>query len=164
MSFTAWVEDLFGEEWQRIRRAYLSVQALKDVPLEKLKDISEGNAYQISRLAEHGIEPKTWLKKAIKLKNEEFRQQTEKLIRKKIGINDPMVKLSEAFGVEMVPESLCEKIHQVMELAARIEEADLKTTAGKLTALEAIVSEYETTTALENEFRAVGLLKQRAEA
>ena len=145
MAFSAWAQDIFGDGWQRIRRAFLAVRAMKNVSPEKRVQVSEGNAFNFRRLPEKERGSAEWLKKAIEMDNEAFKSATDKFIEKKTGIKDPMVKIVEVFGFVTIPASLSGIFKEALVLAGRLNDFDLETKAGRISAAEAMVSDYVTT-------------------
>jgi hypothetical protein len=143
-SFSLWAEEIFGEGWLRIRRAFLAVKATKAIPHEKRVQISEGNAYHFTHLPEKERKSPEWLKKAIDMDNEAFKAATDKFIERKTGIKDPMMKLVDALGFSTVPKSLFDIISETMKLAAEVLRADLTTKQGKIDCFEAVWSDYLT--------------------
>lgn len=143
-SFSLWAEEIFGEGWLRIRRAFLAVKATKALPHDKRVQISEGNAYHFAHLPEKERESPEWLKKAITMDNDAFKAATDKFIEKKTGFKDPMMKIADAIGFNTVPKSLFDVIMETMQIAAHIIKSDLKTKQGKIDCCEAIFSDYLT--------------------
>lgn len=143
-SFSLWAEEIFGEGWLRIRRAFLAVKATKALPHEKRVQISEGNAYHFAHLPEKERQNPEWLKKAISMDNDAFKAATDKFIEKKTGLKDPMMKIVDALGFNTVPKTFFDVITETMQLAADVINADLKTKQGKIDCAEAIFSDYLT--------------------
>ena len=144
-SFTEWTQSVFGDGWQKIRRAFLAVKALKGVPTEKLEKISEGNAYVLAHLPEKTRKDSDWIKSAIDMTNEKFRAKAERYIAKKTGLKDPMVPFSEAFGYATLPQSLAKIITQVLKLSCRINDFDWDQKEGRIASTEDVFSAYLTT-------------------
>ena len=143
-SFSLWAEEIFGEGWLRIRRAFLAVKATKALPHEKRVQISEGNAYHFAHLPEKERESAEWVKKAISMDNDAFKAATDKFIEKKTGIKDPMMKITEALGFSTVPKSFYEIVGETMKLAAQVLNANLETKQGRIDCVEGIFAEYLT--------------------
>ena len=143
-SFTEWSKDIFGDGWQKIRRAFLAVKALRGVPLEKLEQISEGNAYVLAHLPEKTRKESEWIKNAIEMPNEDFREKADRYIAKKTGLKDPMVKFQEAFGFATLPKSLAKVIEQALKLSCKINDFDWDQKEGRIACTEDVFSHYIT--------------------
>ncbi len=159
-TFTEWAESVFGDGWQKIRRAFLSVKALRGVSTEKLEKISEGNAYALAHLPEKTRRDPDWVKKAIELPNEKFKEAAERFIARKTGLRDPMVKFQEAFGFATLPKSLATKITSVLKMAAKVNDFDWDQKEGRISSTEDVFASYELT---YQEYPQGGKLKERGE-
>lgn len=140
--FTDWTQKVFGDEWQKIRRAFLSYKALSHLPMEKLERISEGNAYVLRSLPEKTRKDPAWVKSAIDMPNEKFKEKAEKFLVKKTGLRDPMVKFPEAFGYSTLPKSLAKTVTNTLKLACKVNDFDWDQKEGRISATEAVFSEY----------------------
>lgn len=141
-SFTEWSQEVFGDGWQKIRRAFLCVKALRGVPMEKLEKISEGNAYVLAHLPEKTRKDSDWIKSAIEMPNDKFREKADRFIAKKTGLRDPMVKFQDAFGFSTLPKSLAKVIEQALKLASKINDFDWDAKDGRISCTEDVFSSY----------------------
>jgi hypothetical protein len=138
-----WMTDCFGDGWLKIYRAHRIMKAMTGVEMKKLEQISEGNAYVLSRLPEKTRKDPAWLKKAVELNNDDFKAAAEKFVAKKTGISDPMVPVKEALGFSTIPTSLRDIMKVTIKAAAAIMGADLDEKKGRLDVVEAIFAEYQ---------------------
>lgn len=137
-----WMEHCFGDSWLKIYRAHRIMKAMQGVEMDKLTQISEGNAYALARLPEKDRKAPETIKKAIELKNEDFKELVDKKIAKKTGINDPMVKLTDALGFSTAPKSFGEVVKAAIQKAAQVLSADIDTKQGRIDCVEAIFADY----------------------
>lgn len=77
VTVTAWMTSTFGSSLARIKRARRIEQALGKVPTKTLKQLPEGNCYELTRLPEKLRTNPAWLGKAEKLPVAEFKEAVE---------------------------------------------------------------------------------------
>src|SRR5690348_10307622 len=69
-----WMEKNLPGSTSKAWRALRIVRAFEGVPDEKLAQVSEGNAYALTRLPEKERKSKEWVEKAATESNEDFRE------------------------------------------------------------------------------------------
>lgn len=148
MSATAWLEDVFGGEWQRFRRAAVSCKALLPaVSLDTIKQISEGNAYTLASLPQELQADPKWVKKAATMKNADF-EEAVLAKRKEMGdVLDKEVGIWTVLKLGRMEESFKNVVSAAFETAKQhLEtqglEIDLNSTAGRKAALETIFGTF----------------------
>jgi hypothetical protein len=148
LSATAWLEEVFGGEWQRYRRAMKSCKALTPgISLDTLKQISEGNAYTLASLPEKLQTDPAWVKKAASMKNADF-EEAVMAKRKELGDTfEKEIGIWTVFKLGKIEESFKDIVTRTFEtaahhLAAQGLEVDLNTVPGRKAALEEVFGSY----------------------
>lgn len=83
MNVAEWLELCFPQSVPKIYRALRIAKALKTLPEERVKLLTEGNAYNLTRLPEKLRTDEEWLDRAVELDNEEFSQAVDEVLEKK---------------------------------------------------------------------------------
>lgn len=84
-----WMKLCFDKSVPKIYRSLRIVSALDGVPLETLKEISEGNAYELSRLPAEKRKSGTWLGLAENTPNEAFKAMVDEALGQKSSLTKP---------------------------------------------------------------------------
>lgn len=83
MNVAEWLELCFPQSVPKIYRALRIAKVLKALPEERVKLLTEGNAYNLTRLPEKLRTDEEWLDRAVELDNEEFSQAVDEVLEKK---------------------------------------------------------------------------------
>lgn len=141
-SMRAWMGSRFGEQMASAYQAMRAVKALDGVPESKLEKIGTRNAQVLVRLPEEERKSDQWIEKAAKLPERELRAEVDALIEGKTH----MPKEKFRFWGEAVPESVAEKLDEMMTKIGRVLEVDVSERPGRITALEALAATILNTT------------------
>jgi hypothetical protein len=141
-SMRAWMESRFGEQVASAYQAMRAVRALEGVPESKLEKIGTRNAQVLVRLPEKERKSDQWIEKAAMLPERELRAEVDALIEGKTQ----MPKEKFRFWGEPVPESVAEKLDEMMTKIGRVLEVDISERPGRITALEALAATILNTT------------------
>jgi hypothetical protein len=140
-SMRAWMEARLGEQVASAYQSMRAVRALEGVPESKLEKIGTRNAQVLLRLPEKERKSDRWIEKAAKLPERELRAEVDALIEGKTQ----MPKEKFRFWGEPVPESVAQKLDEMMTKIGRVIEVDISERAGRITALEALAATILTT-------------------
>ena len=81
-----WMAKVTQGSTSKAWRALRISRALQGVPQRDVKQLSEGNAFSLSRLPQKQRESREWVKKAVELPNEKFQDAVESHIEAKTGV------------------------------------------------------------------------------
>jgi hypothetical protein len=127
MNAQAWMAKCVPGSESKAWRALRVTRALKGVPEKEMRQLSEGNAVQLSRLPEKVRKSKEWVLKAKTLPNEEFREAADALIEKKTGIRrEEMITLRLS-----MPRAIYDQFEAAVQKMARISNIDLLGNEGR---------------------------------
>ncbi len=135
-SMRAWMESRLGEQIASAYQSLRAVRALDGVPESKLEQIGTRNAQVLTRLPEKERKSEEWIEKASKLPERALRAEVDAVIEKKTG----MPKEKFRFWGEPVPESVAQKLDEMMTKIGRVLELDVSERPGRITALEALAA------------------------
>ncbi len=135
-SMRAWMESRLGEQIASAYQSLRAVRALDGVPESKLEQIGTRNAQVLTRLPEKERKSEEWIEKAAKLPERALRAEVDAVIEKKTG----MPKEKFRFWGEPVPESVAQKLDEMMTKIGRVLELDVSERPGRITALEALAA------------------------
>ena len=135
-SMRAWMESRLGEQIASAYQSLHAVRALDGVPESKLEQIGTRNAQVLTRLPEKERKSEEWIEKAAKLPERALRAEVDAVIEKKTG----MPKEKFRFWGEPVPESVAQKLDEMMTKIGRVLELDVSERPGRITALEALAA------------------------
>jgi len=141
-SMRAWMESRFGEHVSSAYQAMRAVRALEGVPESKLEKIGTRNAQVLVRLPDRECKSDEWIEKAATLPERELRVEVDALIEAKTQ----MPKEKFRYWGEPVPESVAEKLDEMMAKIGRVLEVDISERPGRITALEALAATILNTT------------------
>ena len=140
-SMRAWMESRLGEQMASAYQSMRAVRALEGVPESMLEKIGTRNAQVLVRLPEKERKSDQWIEKAAKLPERELRAEVDALIEGKTH----MPKEKFRFWGEPVPESVAQKLDEMMAKIGRVLEVDVSERPGRITALEALAATILTT-------------------
>jgi hypothetical protein len=140
-SMRAWMESRFAEQVASAYQAMRAVRALEGVPESKLEKIGTRNAQVLVRLPDKERKSDEWIEKAANLPERELRAEVDALIEGKTQ----MPKEKFRFWGEPVPESVAEKLDEMMTKIGRVLQGDVSERPGRITALEALAATILTT-------------------
>src|SRR6202041_229653 len=103
-------------------------------PESKLERIGTRNAQVLVRLPDRERKSDEWIEKAAKLPEKELRAEVDALIEGKTQ----MPKEKFRYWGEPVPESVAEKLDEMMIKIGRVIEVDISERSGRITAMEAL--------------------------
>jgi len=86
MSAMDFLREAFDESAAKIYRSLRIVKALAGVPQEAMKQLTEGKAYQLTRLPEKLRTSEEWVGRALKLNNDDFERSVDAQIGMMTGI------------------------------------------------------------------------------
>jgi hypothetical protein len=135
-SMRAWMESRFREQLASAYQALRAVRALEGIPIAQLERIGTRNAQVIARLPEKERRSNEWLAKAADLPERQLKAEVDALIETKTG----MVKEKFRHWGEAVPESIAEKLEEMMAKIGRVLQVDVSERSGRITALEALAA------------------------
>ena len=135
-SMRAWMESRFGEQVASAYQAMRAVKALDGVHESKLEKIGTRNAQVLVRLPEKVRKSDAWIDKAATLPERELRAEVDALIEGKTH----MPKEKFRHWGEAVPESVAQKLDEMMTKIGRVLEVDVSERSGRITALEALAA------------------------
>lgn len=78
-----WMRQMFGERLSKVHRALRIARALERLPQEKVRELTEGNAYQLTRLPESMRNSEEWLVAAMGTENDEFADKAQEALEAK---------------------------------------------------------------------------------
>ena len=116
MSATDWMTSTFGASLARLKRARRMEAALSGLATEKLKLLTEGNAYSLTKLPEKQRKDPEWVEKAIRMPVAEFKNEVEDERHRITGM--PQEQFS-TFWVRL-PDSVYQ---QMMDAEAKVAES-----------------------------------------
>jgi hypothetical protein len=140
-SMRGWMESRFGEQEASAYQAMRAVRALDGVPESKLERIGTRNAQVLVRLPEKERKSDQWIEKAATLPERELRAEVDALIEGKTQ----MPKERFRYWGEAVPESVAQKLDEMMTKIGRVLEVDISEKPGRITAFEALAATILTT-------------------
>jgi hypothetical protein len=135
-SLRMWMDSRLGEQVASAYQALRSVRALAGVPESKLEKIGTRNAQVLVRLPEKERKSDEWIEKAAKLPERELKAEVDAAIEKKTH----MPKEKFRFWGEPVPESVAQKLDEMMTKIGRVLQLDVSERPGRITALEALAA------------------------
>src|SRR5580700_2493451 len=135
-SMRAWMESRFAEQMASAYQSMRAVRALEGVPESELEKIGTRNAQVLVRLPEKERKSDEWVTKAATLPERELRAEVDALIEGKTQI--PKEKFR--FWGEPVPESVAQKLDEMMAKIGRVIQVDVSERPGRITALEALAA------------------------
>lgn len=144
LSFTQWLEATFGESDSTLWRALRSAKVLGYLPESTLNKITTVNADQFTRLPEKlrkGPGSDEWVKKAIDLPTEKFKQEVNKA-REECGIKAEKFKTL----LRKFPSDLYDQVLEMESKVARILEVDISEASENQ--LAALISVWEALSSL----------------
>jgi hypothetical protein len=140
-SMRAWMESRLGEQMASAYQSMRAVRALEGVSESKLEKIGTRNAQVLVRLPEKERKSDRWIDKAATLPEKELRAEVDALIEGKTH----MPKEKFRYWGEAVPESVAQKLDEMMTKIGRVIEVDITEKPGRITALEALAATILTT-------------------
>jgi hypothetical protein len=135
-SMHSWMAARLGGSKSNAFAALKTVRALSGVPESQLENIGTRNAQVLIRLPEKERKSEEWIKKASTLPERELRAEVDAEIEKKTG----MPKERFRYWGEAVPESLAQKLDEMLAKICNVLELDLTETKARITALEALAA------------------------
>lgn len=135
-SMHSWMESRLGEQMASAYQSLRAVRALDGVPESKLEKIGTRNAQVLVRLPEKERKSDEWVTKAAMLPEKELRAEVDALIEGKTQ----MAKEKFRYWGEPVPESVAEKLDEMMIKIGRVIDVDITERPGRITALEALAA------------------------
>jgi hypothetical protein len=135
-SMRAWMESRLGEQMASAYQSMRAVRALDGVSESKLEKIGTRNAQVLVRLPEKERKSDRWIEKAAKLPERELRAEVDALIEGKTQ----MPKEKFRYWGEPVPESVAEKLDEMMTKTGRVLQVDVSERSGRITVLEALAA------------------------
>jgi hypothetical protein len=132
----SWMAAHLGGSKSNAFAALKTVRALSGVPESQLENIGTRNAQVLIRLPEKERKSEEWIKKASTLPERELRAEVDAEIEKKTG----MPKERFRYWGEPVPESLAQKLDEMLAKICNVLELDLTETKARITALEALAA------------------------
>ena len=135
-SMHSWMTARLGGSMSNAFAALKTVRALSGVPLSQLENIGTRNAQVLIRLPEKERKSEEWIKKASILQERQLRAEVDAAIEKKTG----MPKERFCYWGEVVPESVSEKLEEMMAKIGRVLQIDVSERHGRITALEALAA------------------------
>jgi len=135
-SMHSWMTARLGGSMSNAFAALKTVRALSGVPESQLESIGSRNAQVLIRLPEKERKSEEWIKKASTLPERELRAEVDAAIEKRTG----MPKERFRYWGEAVPESLAQKLDEMLAKICKVLEVDLIETSGRITALEALAA------------------------
>jgi hypothetical protein len=135
-SMHSWMTKRFGESLSSAYSALRSVRALQGVSEDKLEKIGERNAHVLTRLPVPERTRDEWMEKAANLPTKVLVAQVDAAIEKKTGLPKERFR----FWGEAVPESVAQKLDEMLEKIGRVLELDMTQRYGRITALEALAA------------------------
>jgi len=135
-SMHSWMTARLGGSMSNAFAALKTVRALSGVPESQLESIGTRNAQVLIRLPEKERKSEEWIKKASMLPERELRAEVDAAIERKTG----MPKERFRYWGEAVPESLAQKLDEMLAKICNVLELDLTETKGRIAALEALAA------------------------
>ena len=83
LTFDEWAVQTFGDSGKKLERAIRSTRALAGLPAAKLAVMTEGNAWELSRLPEKTRKSPEWVENAVVLPNDTFKKEVDQALQKK---------------------------------------------------------------------------------
>jgi hypothetical protein len=141
-SMRAWMGSRLGEQAASAYQAMRAVKALDGVPESKLEKMGTRNAQVLVRLPEKDRKSEEWIDKAAKLPERVLRAEVDALIEGK----SYMPKEKFRYWGEAVPESVAQKLDEMMTKIGHVLQVDVSERPGRITALEALAATILNTT------------------
>lgn len=119
MTAIDWLRSCVGASVSKVYRSLRIVKALEAVPEVVLQQLTEGKAYQLTRLQPKDRTSDAWIEKALELDNDAFQGAVDTHIYKKTGLAiEPRVTVSVRMdgSVAKLWKEAEEKLARVMEL------------------------------------------------
>lgn len=126
MNAADWMELCFPNSVPKIYRALRIAKVLKALPEDRVKLLTEGNAYNLTRLPEKMRTDEEWLDRAVELPNEQFSQAVDEVLEKK-G-HAPKEQYVTMFP--KMPENFAELFDEAEKKIAGVLELDIATKPG----------------------------------
>jgi hypothetical protein len=140
-SMHSWMTNRLGESMSGAYSALRSVRALQGISEAKLEKIGTRNAQVLVRLPDRERKSDLWITKAQTLPEKALRAEVDVVIERKTG----MPKEKFRFWGEAVPESVAQKLDEMMVKIGRVLEVDITQRSGRITALEALAATISNT-------------------
>ena len=83
---TSWMQSTFDCSASKVFQAFRASKALKGIPEEKLNQITQANAVRMATLPEKERKSPEWVKKAVELPMDKFKESVDDWQEKKTGI------------------------------------------------------------------------------
>lgn len=131
LSVVDWLRECVGESLSKVYRSLRIVKALDGLPETKVKLLTEGKAYQLTRLRRQIPNPEAlqssgWVERAVGMGNDDFERAVDEFLEKKTGVKtDPLKKI----GVTVV-ESVSKLWNDAEAKVAEILEIDIELRPG----------------------------------
>lgn len=126
MNVAEWLELCFPQSVPKIYRALRIAKALKALPEERVKLLTEGNAYNLTRLPDKLRTDEEWLDRAVELDNEEFSQAVDEVLE----VKGHPAKEKYLTMFPKLPETLQELFDDTETKLASVLELDIQTRPG----------------------------------
>lgn len=126
MNAHSWMEKYLPGSTAKVWRALRIHRALKGIPEKKLEQLTEGNAYDLSRLPEKERKSEKWVSRAIELPNEKFQEEVSSVLERKGVQREEFVTLRIS-----LPREVYDQVEQCVQKVARICELDIETVPGR---------------------------------
>jgi hypothetical protein len=141
-SMRAWMESRLGDQMASAYQSMRAVKALDGVPESKLEKIGTRNAQALLRLPEKERKTDLWINKAASLPERTLKAEVDALIEGKTH----MLKEKFRYWGEAVPESVAQKLDEMMTKIGRVLQVDVSERPGRITALEGLAATILNTT------------------
>lgn len=126
MNAADWMELCFPSSVPKIYRALRIAKVLKGLPDSQVQKLSEGNAYNLTRLPEKLRTDEKWIERAVELGNEEFSDAVDEALGgKATGTKDKYVTM-----FPKMPEALEELFDYTEKKLAAVLELDIENKPG----------------------------------
>lgn len=131
LSVVDWLRECVGESVSKAYRSLRIVKALEGIPEAKVSLLTEGKAYQLTRLRRQipnprDLESSGWVDRAVDMDNDEFEGAVDEFLEKKTGIKtDPLKKINVT-----VVESVSKLWNDAEAKVAEILEIDIELRPG----------------------------------
>lgn len=138
-----WLVSVFGESIAKIKRALRIEAGLRTLPDAEVKQLSEGNAYNLTRLPEKERTAPEMVAKAKALAKDQFQHVVDTRLANLRGQADAPEQFI-TFRVSL-PKSVYEELKEAEEKMAEAMEVDLERPSGRITTWKGIANLINTT-------------------
>jgi hypothetical protein len=138
-SMRAWMKSRLGEQMASAYQAMRAVKALDGVPESKLEQLGARKVQVLVRLPEKDRKSDEWNQKGC----DPARKSTERRSRSNKKTHMPKEKFR--YWGEAVPESVADKLDEMITKIGRVLQVDVSERPGRVTALEALAATILTT-------------------